>query len=68
MFAYGFNIFQPYTAKEARVVPFKHSFEIRRERHGAEGEDGLARVVHISNMHELPGTLPASGLRYALLK
>mmetsp|Transcript_37355 Transcript_37355/g.87647 ORF Transcript_37355/g.87647 Transcript_37355/m.87647 type:complete len:604 (+) Transcript_37355:2-1813(+) len=40
---------------EARVVPFKHSFEIRRERHGAEGEDGLARVVHISNMHELPG-------------
>ena len=44
--------------KEERVVPSKHKFEVRRERHGIEGEDGLDRVVHIANIHELPGTLP----------
>ncbi|CAK0891434.1 unnamed protein product, partial [Prorocentrum cordatum] len=39
---------------EAKVLPHKHAADVRREVHGEPGEDGLGRVVHVANMHEMP--------------
>merc|ERR550525_1714583 len=39
---------------ETKVLPQKHASDVRREVHGVVGADGAPKVVHISNMHELP--------------
>ena len=39
---------------EREVLPRKHKIDVRREVNGPDGKDGLARVVHISNVCELP--------------
>lgn len=39
---------------EREVLPKKHSSDVRRETHGEPGGDGLPRVVHVSNLYELP--------------
>lgn len=40
---------------ESKIIPQKHECDVRRESNGPAGEDGRARVVHVSNMYELPG-------------
>eukprot|EP00930_Biecheleria_cincta_P046264 TRINITY_DN31902_c0_g1_i1.p1 TRINITY_DN31902_c0_g1~~TRINITY_DN31902_c0_g1_i1.p1 ORF type:complete len:649 (+),score=80.51 TRINITY_DN31902_c0_g1_i1:63-2009(+) len=39
---------------ETNILPHKHSCDVRREVHGPSGEDGLPRVVHVSNIYEVP--------------
>eukprot|EP00747_Dinoflagellata_sp_TGD_P166086 gnl/TRDRNA2_/TRDRNA2_188340_c0_seq1.p1 gnl/TRDRNA2_/TRDRNA2_188340_c0~~gnl/TRDRNA2_/TRDRNA2_188340_c0_seq1.p1 ORF type:complete len:634 (-),score=103.91 gnl/TRDRNA2_/TRDRNA2_188340_c0_seq1:143-2014(-) len=39
---------------EWRCLPGKHTSDVRRESFGPTGSDGHARVVHVSNVYELP--------------
>mmetsp|Transcript_1404 Transcript_1404/g.3132 ORF Transcript_1404/g.3132 Transcript_1404/m.3132 type:complete len:653 (+) Transcript_1404:38-1996(+) len=39
---------------ETTILPHKYSSDVRREKNGVPGKDGLARVVHVANVHELP--------------
>jgi len=38
---------------EKSILPNKHTSDVRREVYGPEGKDGLARVMHVSNVHEV---------------
>eukprot|EP00928_Gymnodinium_smaydae_P094884 TRINITY_DN8049_c0_g1_i1.p1 TRINITY_DN8049_c0_g1~~TRINITY_DN8049_c0_g1_i1.p1 ORF type:complete len:655 (-),score=107.61 TRINITY_DN8049_c0_g1_i1:527-2491(-) len=39
---------------ERDFLPKKHRFDVRREKDGEAGPDGLQRVVHVQNVHEHP--------------
>lgn len=39
---------------ESKILPHKYNCEVRREKHGSDSKDGNSRVVHVSNLYELP--------------
>eukprot|EP00428_Durinskia_dybowskii_P018405 CAMPEP_0170215304 /NCGR_PEP_ID=MMETSP0116_2-20130129/7288_1 /TAXON_ID=400756 /ORGANISM="Durinskia baltica, Strain CSIRO CS-38" /LENGTH=644 /DNA_ID=CAMNT_0010465879 /DNA_START=54 /DNA_END=1989 /DNA_ORIENTATION=- len=39
---------------EQEYLPLKVDADVRREKHGPEGKDGRGRIVHVSNVCEMP--------------